>query len=72
MSRATNYCDHGHETQEEVRYLPLGGGARIITCRRHWESELRFRKETGKARGSEDLPSWGSLEIESSAVGEER
>lgn len=62
-----NYCDHGHATGGETRFLPLGGGARLIVCKRHWAHELNYRREAHKAAGPEDLPEWETLEVESKA-----
>jgi hypothetical protein len=58
-----NGCDHDHMTTEETRYLPTGGGGGIIICHRHYEHEMRFRRERIAAGVEFDLPDWGNLEI---------
>ena len=54
-----NQCDHGHETIQQVRLLPYGGGGNIIVCKLHYLKEIKFRSEMGW----EEKPSWESLKI---------
>lgn len=47
-----NYCDYGHETSEETRMLPIGGGANVIVCRKHyWEERNEQRKQAQAEAG---------------------
>lgn len=41
-------CDHGHETIGSVRRLDTGGGSGLFLCRKHWYSEMRWRKMRNK------------------------
>lgn len=63
-----NFCDHNHETTEEVRLLPTSGGAlhgNMIVCRRHYEAELDYRRATKSTLGKEwdAFPAWDSLKV---------
>jgi hypothetical protein len=46
---------------QEVRSLPLGGGANAILCKHHFEIEMAFRRE--QKRDAYDIVKWGSLTI---------
>jgi hypothetical protein len=43
--KEVSYCDHGHETFDTVRLMPLGSNANIIICRKHFYIELQERRE---------------------------
>jgi len=50
-------CDYGHDVvgSGKVRRLNTGGGAGVYVCKKHWDHEMRWRKErnktlTGKAK----------------------
>ncbi len=69
-----NPCDYDHETKEETRLLPIGGGGNTITCHFHYSKEIWERIEWARERGQtieEDyqfLPSWESLKVYAEAV----
>ena len=44
-------CDHGHDTENGVRILPIDGGYRLI-CHEHYLKEIACRP---------DLPNWDDL-----------
>lgn len=64
-----NQCDYDHETNEETRLLPLGGGGNIIICKRHYEKEIAERVQDAKEQGRDItgdysyLPRWETLKI---------
>lgn len=41
------YCDFGHEAKK-VRRLDTGGGSGAFLCKKHWEQEMRWRKQRNK------------------------
>ena len=47
-----NQCDHGHETPNETRSMPLGGGANLILCRFHVVSENAYRSMRAEETGA--------------------
>jgi hypothetical protein len=57
-----NACDHDHDTTEETRRLPLYGGAGLILCKRHYESETQAWDDV------REVPAWASLPVYSPAV----
>lgn len=61
-----NSCDHGHQTSQEVRLLPLGAGGNVIICLDHFCDEITFRRERNRNLDKEcqfDLPAWEDLVI---------
>lgn len=60
----TNYCDYGHTTDEEIRYLPIGSEARAQLCHTHYLKEIAARSPSDP-RGK---PSWASLKIASPKI----
>ena len=61
-----NACDHGHETHQEVRVLPLGiddGHGNIIVCQRHYHEELAYRLALGWDNTGWEFPAWELLTI---------
>ena len=61
-----NACDHGHETHQEVRVLPLGneeGCGNIILCQFHYHVELKWRLEVGWTNTGWEFPAWELLTI---------
>jgi hypothetical protein len=61
-----NTCDHDHQTPEEIRRLPIGGGAAVLVCYRHYQKEMAHRTERAKETGKDkwEWPTWGDLEID--------
>lgn len=45
-----NTCDHGHDTVEEVRVLPIGGQGNLILCKKHFMAEMNFRREENRVK----------------------
>jgi hypothetical protein len=56
----TNYCEHGHIT-DEARFLPLGENSGICICFAHYREEKRMRQENFDSRG---MPDWATLETQ--------
>lgn len=57
-----NVCDHDHETADEVKLLPLGGGANIIVCYHHYTVEISSRLfKLAKWGVDVSLPEWDNL-----------
>jgi len=58
-------CDQGHLTIEEVRVLPISKHSNLIICNKHFEREMRYRKEQAKTYGKEnfEFPKWEDLKI---------
>ena len=56
-----NQCDHVHETNQQVRLLPIGGQGNVIVCPRHYEAEITFRRERIAVGVLFDLPKWTDL-----------
>ena len=51
-----NPCDGGHDTDGEIRRLPLGGGAGVFVCRRCYAAEA-------DRSGRTDAPRWEDLPV---------
>ncbi len=63
-----NTCDHGHQTTEEVRVLPLGRSphhGNLILCRRHYQREMTYRRERARETGADkwEFPEWDTLDV---------
>jgi hypothetical protein len=62
-----NTCDHGHDTTEEVRVLPISeNGGNAIICRAHYHEEMRFRLYRNRELedfAKFDLPRWEDLKV---------
>ena len=65
-----NYCDHDHETRDEIRKLPTGGGANALLCRKHFGQQMAFRRaeDIRLGRIPEQQPTWNELEVTSAAI----
>ena len=60
-----NGCDVGHQLYEEVRVLPLGGGANLIVCYDDFLSEMQYRRDYFKEDNGNIK--WEALEVYSVA-----
>lgn len=58
-----NSCDHGHQTCDEIRSLPIGGGGNVLVCKKHYNKEMEFRRERISCGIPFDLPSWEKLTL---------
>ena len=58
-----NSCDAGHQTKEEIRYLPVGGPSRVKVCLTHHEKELQHRWKALSNPVPSDFPTWDSLAV---------
>ena len=65
-----NHCDHDHETRDTIRRLPIGGGAAVLLCHKHYEVEMAFRRMRTKQTGTDkwEFPAWASLEVLSASI----
>lgn len=60
MVDVTDACDYGHQSPECVR-LSLPGNAGVYLCHKHWDVEMRWRKERNKELSAEaqyDILPW--------------
>ena len=64
MNRNNN-CDGAHcDGSEEVRVLPLGGGANVILCRGCYRHEASYRRAMQVHYGGNwTIPAWQELEV---------
>lgn len=63
-----NHCDGAgpHNGPDEVRLLPLGGGANLILCRACFAHENEYRARRGRETGApENWPvvEWGAAKV---------
>lgn len=58
-----NTCDHGHDTLDKVRSLPIGGSGNVIICKEHFHKEMAFRKERINGGVPFDIVKWEDLKI---------
>ncbi len=69
MSNFKNTCDYGHDTNGQVRVLPLTLGenhSNLIVCKTHYWEEIKNRIETNKTLSESakfKLPEWFSLKV---------
>jgi hypothetical protein len=63
-----NTCDHGHDTKDEIRSLPISeGGGNALLCKKHFLAEMKYRREMVAdgvwTNENTDFPTWESLKI---------
>lgn len=64
-----NTCDFDHDTTEEIRRLPYSiDGGNILVCRRHYEHEMKFRRDRHRDGVPQDFPTWESLDVYSEGI----
>jgi hypothetical protein len=64
-----NSCDGGHETQHEVRRLPISEDSAVLVCRSHYNKEMAFRRDRQReTQVAWDFPTWESLRIVEPAI----
>jgi hypothetical protein len=68
-----NTCDHNHQTDTEIRKLPLNekDHSNLLLCYRHFLGEMMFRRERNKELSDDAkflLPRWESLDVYEKAI----
>lgn len=61
-----NNCDYGHQTHQEIRWLPTGPESNALLCYTHFQFEITWRIEQNQHledAGGFDLLRWDSLAI---------
>jgi hypothetical protein len=58
-----NACDHGHQTENPVKVLPISdNGGNVIVCYKHYLEEMSSRKRKERQFGNVfDFPKWSEL-----------
>ena len=58
-----NTCDHGHQTRQRVKILPVSPSSNVIVCYKHYAQEMSARKRKEKEYGNkQEYPNWLNLE----------
>ena len=76
MPKFKNACDGGHETNSEIRRLPLGddegipenekSNSAVLVCYNHYLAEIKWRKMCNESLADSckfDLPLWQDLKV---------
>jgi hypothetical protein len=60
------YCDHGHSTYSQVKYLPLGSNAGLYVCIQHYHAELQMRLDSKAwdVTVPANYPAWELLQVQ--------
>lgn len=68
MTFLTNHCDGSgpHNGPDEVRVMPLGGGANLILCRACFNRENRYRIARGHETKAPE--NWPTVEWDAARV----
>ncbi len=53
-----NQCDQAHETRDEIRKLPVGGGGNVLFCKACFLEEMKDERWADVAK-----PHWEDLEV---------
>jgi hypothetical protein len=65
-----NTCDYDHQTDEEIRQLPISRGkghSNVLVCHTHYLAEMKYRREMVEdgwwTKDVTDFPAWESLKV---------